>query len=242
MAREGALQLEAVLVDRRAQRDLEALIIAIASAGVSRYPSRHVCFTKTTSLLTQLQGGGSHGESSSLRLDLGTAFRSEVRSLDAEQARQHRPVLLAILSVADMAWCSPHCCSAAAARRDLFETKVLAVRSWATLDPDVSLLWSSSLLARLLDDRSNPLARAACELLRASPQGTVHHLDGLAARAATHPRWPIQWELVRTISAGLSRAVSEERRAGWSALIEPLTQHPQRQLQKDAQRLMALLG
>ena len=79
MAREGALQLEAVLVDRRAQRDLEALIIAIASAGVSRYPSRHVCFTKTTPLLTQLQGGGSHDAASSLRLDLGTAFRVEGR-------------------------------------------------------------------------------------------------------------------------------------------------------------------
>lgn len=178
-------------------------------------------------------------------MDLGTVFRSEVRSLGPWQARRHRTVHLAVLCLKDVEWCSPHCCNAAAARQDLFHTKVLAIRSWAP-DPDVSLLWSSALLGRLLHDRSNALARAACDLLRASARGTLHHLDDLAARASSHPRWSIQWALVRTVSAGLvsterSDTLSAERHTRLSALIDPLTQHPQRQLQKDAQRLMAWL-
>ena len=197
---------------------------------------------ETIRILQRLSEPIGFEEGNRLRIQLGTAFRGESRALDAAQARQHRPVLEAILEVADVAWCSPQCCNAAAARQDLFTTKTLATRCWAEHDPDVALSWSTALLARLFADRSNQLAQAACALLRASPQSTIHHLDWLAARASTHPRWTIQWALVRTVQAALHHsALSPEHRRRIAVAAEPLTRHPQRQLQKDALRIVTLV-
>ena len=139
------------------------------------------------------------------------AVRRLCRGLTVKGARAARGTFLAVVDMPEIGGCAPACCNASYVRMEILGAKNRVLRAWAGKDPAVAAELTREQVERLLAPYSTRIALATAELFALSPRGTALHLDTLLDVVRTHPRWQVQWALVRALGRAELRGRTPRR-------------------------------